>query len=248
MKSLSTLAIALVLSAFSAQAITVDEILKNYFENTGGKVLWEKMESMKMTGSVPTPQGDFPFVVFSKSPNKTRIEVDIQGMQMIPQCYNGEIAWTLNPFAGGKTAAKMTDEETKELAEEAIFESEYIDYKKKGHEITLEGQEVIDGVDCYKLKVHKNVGNDLEESVEYHFFDSENFVPIMIRSTLKTGPAKGSATEEYLSDYTETDYGVIIPYYFETKMEGQVVNKIVIEKVDINIEMDDNIFEMPAAE
>ena len=56
MKSLSTLAIALVLTAFSAQAITVEEILNNYFENTGGKALWEKMESMKMTGSVPSPQ------------------------------------------------------------------------------------------------------------------------------------------------------------------------------------------------
>jgi outer membrane lipoprotein-sorting protein len=248
MKSLSTLAIALLLSAFSAQAITVDEILKNYFDNTGGLALWQKIETMKMSGNVPTPQGDFSFVVMSKSPNKTRIEVDIQGTQMIPQCYNGEMAWTLNPFAGGKTAAKMTDEETKELAEEAIFESEYIDYKKKGHEITLEGKEVIDGVDCYKLKVHKNVGNDMEESVEYHFFDTENFVPIMIRTTIKVGPGKGGPAEEYLSDYQETEYGIIMPYYFETKMEGQVVNQIVVEKVDINVDIEDSIFEMPAAE
>ena len=142
----------------------------------------------------------------------------------------------------------MTDEETKELAEEAIFESEYIDYKKKGHEITLEGKEVIDGVDCYKLKVHKNVGNDMEESVEYHFFDTENFVPIMIRTTIKVGPGKGGTAEEYLSDYQETEYGIIMPYYFETKMEGQVVNQIVVEKVDINVDIEDSIFEMPAAE
>jgi outer membrane lipoprotein-sorting protein len=248
MKSVSTLTIALFLSAFSMQAITVDEILNNYFENTGGKALWEKMQTMKMTGSVPTPQGDFAFVVFSKSPNKTRIEVDIQGTQMIPQCYNGEVAWTLNPFAGGKTAAKMTEEETKELAEEAIFEPEYLNYKKKGHEITLEGQEVIDGVNCYKLKIHKNVGNDMEESVEYHFFDAENFVPIMIRTTIKTGPGKGSPAEEYMSDYQETEYGIIMPYYFETKMEGEVMNQIVVEKVDINSEIEDSIFDMPVAE
>ena len=63
MKSLSTLAIALLLSAFSAQAITVDEILKNYFDNTGGLALWQKIETMKMSGNVPTPQGDFSFVV-----------------------------------------------------------------------------------------------------------------------------------------------------------------------------------------
>jgi hypothetical protein len=39
-----------------------------------------------------------------------------------------------------------------------------------------------------------------------------------------------------------------MPYYFETKMEGQVVNQIVVEKVDINVDIEDSIFEMPAAE
>jgi len=249
MKSLATLAIAVFMTAFSAQAITVDEILNNYFENTGGLALWEKMETMKMTGSVPSPQGDFPFVVFSKSPNKMKVEVDIQGMQMIPQCYDGEVAWSINPFGGaGKAATKMANEDAKETAEQAIFEPEYFNYAKKGHAITLEGEEVIDGVDCYKLKVHKYTEDPEKESVEYHFFDKENFVPIMTRSTIKTGEMKGTVTEDYYSDYQETEYGVIMPYYLETKMEGQVMNKIVVEQIEINITIEDEVFEMPASE
>jgi outer membrane lipoprotein-sorting protein len=248
MKSLATLAVAAFMTAFSAQAITVDEILANYFENTGGKALWEQMKTMKMTGSVPSPQGDFPFVVFSKSPNKMKVEVDIQGMQMIPQCYDGEVAWSINPFAGGKAATKMAGEDAKETAEQAIFEPEYFNYAKKGHAITLEGEEIVDGVECYKLKVHKYKDNPEKEAVEFHFFDKENFVPIMVRSTIGFGEMKGTVTEDYFSDYQETEYGVIMPYYLETKMEGQVMNKIVVERIEINIEVEDDIFEMPEAE
>ena len=70
----------------------------------------------------------------------------------------------------------------------------------------------------------------------------------MIRTTIKTGPSKGASADEFLSDYQETDYGIMVPYYLETKMEGQTVNQVVIEKVEINIELEDSIFEMPGAE
>ncbi|MCT4622396.1 MAG: outer membrane lipoprotein-sorting protein [Schleiferiaceae bacterium] len=242
------LLLTLSFSVLSIKAITVDEILKNYFENTGGVALWQKMQTVKMEGNVPSPQGDFPFIFYQKTPNKLKVEVDIQGKKMIPQCYDGKIGWTLNPFAGGSTASKMTEEEIKELEEEAVFEPEYINYKEKGHEITLEGEEVIDGVNCYKLKVHKNKNNDKDDSVEYHYFDTENFVPIMTSTTVKTGPSKGTVTETYYSDYQETEFGVIMPYYMETKMSGQTVSTIVIENVIVNGEMEDSLFEMPATE
>ena len=154
---------------------------------------------MKAIGKLPSPQGDFPFVIYSKKPNKMKLELDIQGKIMIPQAYDGEIAWSFNPLAGGTVAQKLPEEQAKEIADQAEFEPSYFNYQEKGHEITLEGEEEIDGVPCFKIKLIKNKNNDKEERTEYYFFDKENFVPIMQRTTVQTGPTKGLEAETYLS-------------------------------------------------
>ncbi len=226
-------------------AQSVDEILNNYFENTGGIKKWKEMKTSKMTGKAPSPQGEFVFVVYNKRPNLFKIEVDIQGKTLIPTAYDGEVAWGLNPFGGGTTAQKVPEDMAWTVEDQAEFEPVYIDYKKKGHEITYEGEETIDGAETYKLKLVKNKNNDKEEIIEYHFFDKENFVPIMVRSSVLVGPSKGTESETYMSDYQETKYGIYMPFYIETRSNGQVAQKIVVEKVEINVALDDAIFTYP---
>lgn len=245
MKKLASAIVAIGISLSGLQAQSVDEIIDNYLENTGGKDKWEKMETMEMKGTAPSPQGDFPFMVYSKSPNKIKVVVDIQGKTMVPQAFDGETAWGLNPFAGGTTAQKIPAEMAWTIEEEAQFEPAYINYKEKGHEITLEGEETVDGAETYKVKIVKNKNNDKQEITEYHFFDKENFVPIMVRSSVLVGPAKGTESETYMSDYQETEYGVYMPYYIETRSNGQVAQKIVVSEIKINEDIDDSVFAFP---
>ena len=245
MKKLITIATALSFG-LTVQAQSVDEIIDNYFENTGGLEKWQEMETVEMKGKAPSPQGEFPFMVYNKKPNKMKVEVNIQGKTLIPQAYDGETAWGLNPFAGGNTAQKVPEEMEWTIADQAEFEPIYIDYKEKGHELTLEGEETVDGAETFKVKVVKNKNNDQNEITEYHFFDKENFVPIMIRSSVLVGPTKGTESETYMSDYQETDYGVYMPYYIETRSNGQVAQKIVVDEIIINGDIDDEVFAFPA--
>ena len=241
----------LLFTAFCALAVTVasaqsvDEIIANYFENTGGVDNWKKLETIKMVGTVPSPQGDFPFIMYSAKPNKFKVEIDFQGVVMIPQAYDGTTAWRLMPFTGETNAVKFTDEETKEFADQAEFEPLYMNYKEKGHEISLDGTEEVDGVECFKLVVNRNKNNEKDQSVEYHFFDTENFVPIMTRTTAKTGPAKGMETETYLSDYQETDAGVIMPFYMESRTGDFPAQKIITKTITFNEKFEDSVFAFP---
>lgn len=230
---------------FSIQAQNPDEILATYFENTGGLDNWKALKTMKLTGKVPTPQGDFSFVIFKKTPNMFKMELDIQGTKLIPQAYDGEVAWTLNPFGGSTTAQRLPEEQKEVLMDEADFEDDFIDYKKKGHEVTFEGKEEIDGVECFKLKFVKNKNNDLEEVIEYHFFDTENYVPIMQRTYARVGPQKGSEQQTFLSDYQELDNGLIMPFYIETRQNGQAVQQVTIETVEVDVELKDEEFKFP---
>lgn len=193
MKKISLLMLAFI-ACFATSTFaqsTADEVLASHFEAMGGLEKMKAIKSLKMTGKVPTPQGDFKFTVYSKAPNLMRTEVDIQGKLMIPQAYDGTIAWTINPFAGGDKAQKLPEEQAKEMVDEATMESALINYKEKGHKVELEGKEEVDGAEAFKLKLTKYAGKE-NEKVEYHFIDAESFAPIMTRSTVSTGPRKGN--------------------------------------------------------
>lgn len=242
----------LVILSFSvgllANAQTADDILNQYYENTGGVEKWKGMEDMISSGKAPSPQGEFPFTVYAKAPNMVKVSVSIQGKELIPQAYDGEVAWGLNPFAGGTTAQRLPEDITELMDVEAEFEPIYIDYKEKGHSIAYEGKEMVEGTETFKLKVVKNATNDKMDITEYHFFDTENYVPIMIKSTASIGPTKGVESETIMSDYQETEYGVIMPYYIETRNGGEVSQKIVIETITINSGIEDEVFSFPGGE
>ena len=171
------------------------------------------------------------------------MHIQVQGVEII-QAFDGTEAWMLNPFAGGKEPTKMTPEDSKEMTDRD-FEDEFIDYKTKGHEVTLLGTEEIEGVKCFKLQMIKNKFNDKEDVPQVHYFDSENFVPIMVMANARSGPMKGMETRTYLSDYQEVD-GVMFPFSTELKVNGQTVQKFSFQKVTLNENIDDSIFAFPA--
>ena len=240
---LKSLLILMVLVCFaSAQAQTADEILAKYFASIGGLDKWKSLKSFTQTGKAQMGQ-DFPLVLYGKAPNKIKVVLNVQGTELVLQAYDGTTAWMLNPLSGGKDPVKMDDEMAKEVKDEE-FEDDFIDYKKKGHEVTLEGTEEVDGVKCYKIKLVRNKHNDKEDITEVHYFDSENFVPICQVSYVRSGPQKGTEIKSYMSDYQDVN-GLMFPFSMEQKVNGQTAMKMTWEKISINDITDDSLFAFP---
>lgn len=239
-KLLSVLLFTMLATGASAQS--VDEILSKYFENTGGISNWKALQSMKVEGSMNMQGMDLEFNMITKRPDLQRMQIKVQGMEIV-QAYDGKDAWMINPFASGTEPVKMTGEEAKEMTDRK-FEDEFIDYKSKGHEVTLLGQEEIDGVKCHKVQIIKNKNNDKEDVTEIHYFDAENFVPIMVVAYARSGPMKGAESNTYLSDYQEVN-GFMIPFSTETKMNGQSLMKMTFKNVSLNEQVEDTIFAFP---
>lgn len=235
-------AITAVLFSFALQAQNADEILSKYFTNTGGLDNWKKLTSITSTGKAFMGQ-EFPMVVYEKAPNKQKMVINVQGTELIPAAYDGTTAWSLNPFAGGKDASKMDDEQAKEIKDEE-FQDDFIDYKKKGHEVTLGESEEVDGVKCFKLTLVRNKNNDREDITEIFYFDQEDYVPIVVIRYVRSGPQKGTEVKTYLSDYQESG-GLMFPYSMEQKVNGQVAFKMTLEKIITNDISDDSIFAFP---
>ncbi|MFN7118387.1 MAG: outer membrane lipoprotein-sorting protein [Saprospiraceae bacterium] len=231
------LLLVVLVCTIAAQAQTVDEIITKSLENTGGVEKWKALKSTKMEGTMAMQGFEFPGTVYAKAPKKQRVEVNVQGKNIV-QAYDGTTPWWINPFAGSEDPQKMPDEMSEQMVNDE-FESEFIDYKTKGHQVALEGKQTVEGTETFKVKLTKKNGD-----VEYYYFDTENYVPIMIQTVVKTGPAKGQLTETYLSDYQEVD-GLVFPFFMETKMAGQSIQKMTIKSIKTNETYEDTLFAFP---
>jgi len=228
-----------VFSCVSLSAQDVDKIVNAYLDVIGGA---EKIKSIKSTSSeITMNMGGMELggTMIASSPDMMRTDINFQG-QSFTSAYDGETAWMINPMMG-EDPQKMPDAEAEEMKNRKL-EPEFIDYKEKGHTIEYVGTKEVEGAECHELKMTKK-----DETVEYHYFDTENNVLIMTKTTVKQGPTKGQQAETFFSDYQEVD-GMMFPFFMETKSNGQSMMKMTFKNMVINPELDEAMYKFPGAE
>jgi len=248
MKKLLTILLFSVIAFSTSKSQTVDGILSKYFESIGGIEKWKELKSMKMTGTIPTPQGEFAFEMNRKAPDKLMISLDVMGQKLIPQAYDGVTAWTLNPFTGNPAPQKLPEDQAKAIKLDADFQDPFIDFAGKGHEVTYVGETDVDGIKCLTLKLIKNKGKAEDEVVSDYYFDAETYLPIMMKQKSTSGPMAGQEVSVYYSDYQDAGDGIMIPFYLDTKANGQSVQAIKFTTIVVNAEISDDIFKFPGEE
>lgn len=247
MKTMKVLLVALIFSFIgTTQAQTAEEIIASYFENTGGVDAWNAIETMKMTGVAGSGGQEFPFTQTVTKDGKMAIVIDLQGQKITVQAFDGEQMWSTN-FQSGKAEAMDAETSANFKQEAADVMDTFLNYKEKGYTLKLDGSETVEGTDTFKIVVTKKpVMDEGKEvpSVTTFYFDKENFVPIVSETTATSGPQKGITVQTLYSDYQESGT-IYYPHSLTVKMNGQVGQSIKIESIDINSDIDDNIFKMP---
>ncbi len=246
MKKTLTAIMFVATAAFTVQAQTADEIVDKYFEVIGGKDAMSKIKNTTMTATANTQGMELPITMVNTADGKMKVSIDFQGMTIVQPAFDGETGWQTNFQT--MQPEKMDDQTnviTKDQA--ADFPDPFLNYKTKGYTATFEGEETVDGVETYKIKLVKKPlmldGKEVENAT-YYFFDKESGVQIMTRSEAPTGQMKGMVIESYMSDYQEVE-GLFFPFSMEQKMNGQTGMSMTIDKIELNKEVDNTIFAFP---
>jgi carbonic anhydrase len=97
MKISKTLTIVFLLTAIvPATAQTADEIISNYLENTGGKTVWENLQSVKMTATANAQGMEIPVEIYQTKDGKQLVKINFQGQDITQLAFDGETMWTTN--------------------------------------------------------------------------------------------------------------------------------------------------------
>lgn len=223
-----------------ASAQTVDELIAKNVEAKGGLEKLKAVKTQRATGKMMMGPGmEAPIVMMSKRPMSTRMEFTFQGMTGM-QVYDGKTAWMSMPFMGKKEPEVMPPDESKMIEEQADFDGPLMDYKTKGHTVELVGKEQVEGADAFKLKLTLKGGG-----VRYIYLDAETYLEIKMESKRMVRGTEVE-TESYLSDYKEVG-GLMMAHVMESGAKGTPQRqKLVIDKIELNPEIDDKLFVMPA--
>lgn len=235
--------------SYTINAQTVDEIIDNYFENTGGVENWEKIEGVKMSAKVNQGGMEIPIEIVQLKSGKMMTTINFQGQSIKQGVFDGEVLWSTN-FMTQK--AEKSDEESTNMIKNEMnqFPDPFLNYKEKGFTAELVGTETVDGSETFKIKL-TTTPNIIEgkevPSIAYYFFDNENFVPIQVHEEITVGPGKGMVSEIKLSDYQEAG-NVYMPFSMTQGVKGQPGAPITMDSIEINPTVDDNEFAFPESE
>ncbi len=248
MKTIKLLgAIFFLLATATIQAQTAEEIVANYIENTGGADAWKSIKNMKMSGKAGFGPQEFVFTQVVTADGKMSIEIDLGGQKFVPQAFDGESMWTTN-FQSQKPEPADAEASSNFKNESKDQIIELLGYKEKGYTIEKLEDGTAEGVDCFRIKLTKKPilrdGKE-EDNIRTYFIDKENFVPVMLEAVVSGGPQAGTKSQTVYSDYEEAG-PVYFAYSIVSKFNGQVGQSIKIENIEVNTEIDESIFKMPA--
>src|SRR5438128_6245913 len=227
-------------TAQNTKSPTVDELVAKNIEAKGGSAALKALQSIRLKGKLLVNQGqvEFAYEQTKKRPGQVRTEATLQGMTQI-QAFDGKEGWKVVPFQGRKDPEKMSADDTKSLMEDAEIDGPLVEWKAKGSTVDYLGTEDVDGTLAHKLKVVRKNGD-----VSFVYLDPDHFLEIRILTQRHEQGAQVEV-ETDVGDYEKIG-GVFIPFSIETGRKGDPdKQKVVIDKAEGNVPVDDAIFRFP---
>jgi len=228
------------LVALPAAAQTADDVIARNNDAKGGLAKQKAVQSARLTGRATVGPGiEAPIVIEMRRPKSLRIDIAVQGMT-ITQAYDGAVGWMLNPLSGRTEPETVPPEALRVMEEQADMDGSLVDYKSKGHTVELLGKEKVEGTDCYKLKVTLKSGD-----VRTIFIDTESNLEVKVEGrTMIRGTEQVSDT--LLGDWKDVG-GILMAHSIDNGQPGAPMRqKITIDKIELNVPLEDARFAMPA--
>lgn len=222
-------------SSFAAGAQTADEIIQKYSNAMGGLDAFKKVQTVKFTATVNVQGMDLPATIQVVNGKAVRTDVEAMGQAVVNAYIDGK-AWAINPFNGMETATDVEGAELLNMKSQIFLAGYLMDYKALGHTVELQGQETIEGVPTWKIKL---TSKEDGRPIIYNISVADNSLIRSMASREVQG--ENVDVETWYSD--KKQFGGLQFYMTRTqKMSGQTFQTITYSNVELNVPIDEKIF------
>lgn len=234
-------AVLLAWSAAPAASQTLDELLARNLEARGGAERLRAARSVRMTGTMSFGPGlAAPFTLEMKRPNRMRVEFEVDGQTGV-QAFDGRSAWMSMPFLGRDGPEEMPAEEARQIEEQADFDGPLVDWREKGHRLTLVGRQRLDGAEAWKLELVLK-----SRELRHVYLDAATFLEVRVEGSRRF-EGRTVAFRSNLGDYREVD-GRRVPFSIESgPLDAPEPQRLRFERIEFGVEIDDARFRFGGA-
>ena len=138
---------------------------------------------------------------------------------------------------GISTATDVTGSELNDLKAQSMLASALMDYKARGHQIELQGQEDVEGVKTYKIKLTRKE----DGKVITYFISPNDYMPIKMISSREI-QGQDIDVETWFSDFKDFS-GAKFVMTADQKIEGQTFQTIKFTNIELNVPIDEKVFD-----
>lgn len=213
-----------------------DEIFSKVFQTRG---TGEKINTLKLEGRMTFGKVTGTFIMYNKRPFLNRMDLEVMDKKIIQSIDLNE-GWYINEIADQNTAQKM-DNGTYERAKTQNFYMIHPleNYKAKGIKLEYKGLMNLDSIECHVITV---IMPDSSKTDMY--IDSKTFTQLLQKTEVIQPGLESIVIENTYKNYKDIG-GLLIPYFMEAKTNGESQSKMLIEKVEVNIDIDNSVFAVP---
>jgi hypothetical protein len=225
-----SLAAVSVLVNCSVFAQTADEVLTKHIEAIGGTKAWNKVKTIKMTGSTDAMGQSIDMTTTIINGKSARTDFSIAGQKnyMIVSKTGG---WSFLPVMGQTEPMAIPAEDVKTVADEYDYTGAQVASKALIASATMDGTDTIDSKPCLKLKVTDKAGN-----VKECYFDAATYYLVKSETTVKTPDGEQQMATSY-SNHKKLPEGIVVPMTV-SRAQGDMT----IKSFEVNKAVDEKIF------
>jgi hypothetical protein len=220
----------IVAATVSSFAQTSDEIIQKYITAKGGADKLRAINDITMSGNLSTNGVQLPLSIKVLNGKGIRVEFSFNGMTGY-QIITDSQGWNFNPFMGQTAPEPMTEDQVKESQDQLDATDDLLDYAAKGSTVEYQGNETIEGVETYKLKLTTKTGK-----VKTMYISTQDNLLLKTVQTIKFN-GQEMESESLFSNYKKVN-DVQMPFTTISNIQGQID----FDTIEFNTKLDLAIF------
>lgn len=213
----------------------IEKILRRYYkEGLGGAENWDKIESLRVAGTLKLASDEFELTAYQKKPDY--IKMNIYGPQRdMSLGYDGKNAWQSS--SKHKQGAELMDEEAaRRFIHSAHFGNHLLYPYAKGKTVSYIDTVPVEGTICHQIRVTL----DTDFQVDY-FIDIRTYLEIKV-ANLDLRSQRSSSV--IYTDYIR-EFGMPIAKKVSSYENDKWVSDLTLEEVKVNSGIMPWMFKMP---
>ena len=236
---LTSLAVVMLVSGISnVKAQTADDIMQKHITAMGGVDKWNSIKTLKMTGSINAGGMEVAIKQTMVTGERMRMDMAIMGTNNFI-IVTPEGGWAYMPIQpGSDKIIPLPADQVKMQKDQMNLKAGYLMDKSKIKSMQYIGNDTVNALACYKLKVTDNDGNE-----QTAYIDMSSYY--LLRSEKKTKiQDQEQEVAVNFSNFQKLPEGIVMPMTI-----GSEQGDITFKTIEINKPIDEKIFTpvVPAA-